>query len=288
MNAALHLTDEIFAELATLNIFPETGNRLHILVSKANCRSGHSRVVSHYCSGNLPTGSLLRVAPHVLMSSPELVFLQLARSYPTERLIMAGCELCGTYVLDAVTNGPDEVLAKRPALTTARALERFADSCMGFAGRDRARRAARYVFDNARSPMEAKLALLLCLPHRLGGRNLPRPTLNYPIHLTAEARHLYRFDSCKADLFWPEAAFDLEYNGGHHEEDRTHMSDVARTTALEAQGIVVMTVAYPQVVSLSAFALIADSVAAHLGRTLRIRRSDFPLRETALRSELRL
>ena len=288
MSEPLRLTREVLSELATLGIVPAEGNLLHILVSAAGLRSRHPMVVSHCCSQSLPSGSLLRVMPHVLVASPELTFLQLARRWQPGRLIMAGCELCGTYVLDAEPTGPDEILAKRPALTTAKALGEFANAIIGHPGRDRARRAARYVFDNARSPMEAKTALLLCLPHRLGGRNLPRPELNSPISLTPDARHLYRRGHVKADLFWPRAAFDLEYDGGQHEEGATHANDVARVAALKALGNDVLTVAYPQVADSRAFALIADQVAARLGRPLRVRRADFAAQERRLREELGL
>ena len=286
MTEPLRLADDILAELGGLGIVPSKGNLLHVLFSAPKYRSRHSLVVAHQHAGPLPPGSLLRVAPHVLVTSPELTFLQLARQWSPGRLIMAGCELCGTYALDAEPAVPDEILAKRPPLTTAKALEAFAEGCVGFAGRERACRAARNVFDNARSPMEAKTALLLCLPHRLGGRGLPWPVLNPRIDLTAEARALHRHGFVRADLYWPAASLDLEYDGDHHEADDTHANDVSRTAALKAQGIEVLTVAYPQVADPRAFALIAGQVAERLGWKLRVRRADFAERETELRSSL--
>ena len=288
MNEPVRLTEGVLAELAALGIFPSDVERLHVILADEDLRGGQREVRSHICSAPLPAGSLLRVAPHVLAPSPELTFLQLARRSSLGQLIMAGCELCGTYVLDAEPQGPDEVLAKRPPLTKAQALGEFADGCIGFAGRDRARRAAQYVFDNARSPMEAKTALLLCLPPRLGGRHLPRPELNPPISLTEEAKRLHRRDYVRADLFWPAAAFDLEYDGNYHEEKDTHAKDIARIAALRSQGIDVLSVAYPQIIDPRAFAMIADQVAEQLGQKICVRREDFAEREQCLRRELGL
>ena len=286
MTEPLRLTGEILEELAAIGIAPPEENCLHVLVADENLRNGRPEVRMHIFSGALPPGSLLRASEHVLVASPELTFLQMAQHWPRGRLIMAGCELCGTYVLGVEPEGTDKVLAKRPPLTTAAELEAFAGVAFGLVGRERAQRAARYVFDNARSPMEAKTALLLCLPHRLGGRGLPRPVLNPRIFLTEETKRLHRREYVRADLYWPAAALDLEYDGDYHEEDETHAVDVARTAALKAQGIEVQTVARPQVADPQAFALIAESVAERLGWKLRVRRKDFAERERRLRREL--
>ena len=282
-------TLEVSAELEAFGLTPKTGCRLHLLFAGGALRSRRADVRSHVCSAPLPAGSLLRVSPHALVCSPELTFLQLAEHYSPAKLIMAGCELCGTYVLDAESApGSARTLPERPALTSADALAAFAEDAVSLMGRRAAQAAAVHVFDGAASPMEAKLALLLCLPLRMGGRNLPRPVLNREIPLTPEARRLYPRQSCRADLYWPDVGLDLEYDGAYHEDGHTHSRNVARTAALEAQGIDVLTVAYPQVADARSFTLIAEGVAARLGRRLRIRRDDFVLREAKLRADLQL
>ena len=289
MDTPLRLTPELHDELATLGLAPEPKRRLHVLVASANLRSAHSLVRTHVCSAELPSGSLVRVSPHVLITSPELTFLQLAKSAPETKLIMAGCELCGTYALDAdLPAGETRVLPARSALTSVGNLAAFAADAPGLPGRDRAIRALRYVFENAASPMEAKLALLLTLPPRLGGRHLPRPVLNHAIPLTDTAKVLYDCNECRADLYWPDAMLDVEYDGGYHEDERVHAKGLARAAALEAQGVDVLTVAYPQVADAAAFTLIAEGLAARLGKSSRNPREDFVLLETKLRADLQV
>ena len=54
------------------------------------------------------------------------------------------------------------------------------------------RRAAPWILDNAASPREAALALLMTLPNHLGGYHFARPRLNHSIELTGAARPLSR------------------------------------------------------------------------------------------------
>ena len=288
MTEPLRLTADLRAELAAFGITPQEGNHLDVLVSAGNLRSTAQAIRSHVCSSALPSGSLLHLSSRILIASPELTFLHLAEEMPLGKLIMAGCELCGTYALESVPTDPNQRLPQRQPLTFAMALAAFAESVRRLHGRSRAQRAVAYVFDNAASPMEAKLSLLLCLPHQLGGRNLPRPLLNAEIPLRDTARRLYPHRVCRADLYWEHANLDVEYDGDYHEGGQAHANGIARAAALQSQDITVLPVTYAQIADPTAFALIAEAISRKVGRTLRIRRRDFTAREAELRAQLRL
>ena len=74
------------------------------------------------------------------------------------------------------------------------------------------RRAAPWILDNAASPREAALALLMTLPNHLGGYHFARPRLNHSIELTGAARPLSRKEYYVADVCWPAQRLILEYD----------------------------------------------------------------------------
>ena len=251
-----------------------------------NCTKSCSRLVcAHTTSRQLPPGSLVRLSEHVLIASPELVFSQIAEDRSFEQLIMAGCELCGTYRLFGDGGPPLSLPEERPRLTRAAdiagTLQRF-----GLGPRTTAVRAARYVFDNARSPMEAKVALLLSLPPRLGGFGLPRPALNPDFYLGPEAYSLYPRKPCHPDLFWADARLDVEYDGADTHTAEAHAKDVARAAAFACEGVTVLTIAKAQAYDRRAFETVAGVIASRLHRHLPACTPAFDLAHMRLRREL--
>lgn len=285
MGEPLNLTPEVEAELAELGIEPRTESALHILFARDDLRSRVFGVRSHVSGLELPAGSLLRISPHVLIAGPELTFAQLARRLPFGQLVMAGCELCGTYALVPGKDGND--IVERASLTSAERLRSFLNRLPEQPGTQRALRATRLLFEGAASPMEAKTALLLSLPQRHGGFGLPRPQLNHPVALHGDARRAYPRATCRADIMWPEMQFDIEYDGADsHDGFESRARDVARTTALTLEGIEVLPLTYPQVADPQVFASVAQHIAKSLNARLRVRSTQFAARSAALRSDL--
>ncbi|MBR3258261.1 MAG: hypothetical protein IKF96_04645 [Eggerthellaceae bacterium] len=281
MEEPLNLTPSLAEELAVLGFtFPED-ERLHLLFATPALRSRVAHVASHVFADALPEGSLVRLSERVLVASPELAFAQMAESFTFERETMAGMELCGTYAIM-----PDNSLRERAPLANAEGLASFAASLMG--PRSKAVRATRYVLDGAASPMEAKLALLLCLPTTRGGYGLPLPELNARIDLGEDSRKLYDAAFCRADLFWREAGLDVEYDGRASHDGDAHTVDVAREQALEARGISVTRLTFAQIESPEAFDVVAKTLGRRLGKGTRVRSRDFEENRLFLRGELEL
>ena len=276
------IDERLATELSALGFNPDREYPLDLLYPAPGLRSQACAIRSHLGRSSLPAGSLLRLSEHVAIASPELTFAQMASRYSMGQLLMCACEMCGTYV--PVSSAPDP--EERSPLTSTAKLGTFLVA-LGLGSRAKAIRAARFAFDNAASPMEARLALLLSLPQTMGGFGLPRPALNVPITLSPAAYRVCRRNPCRMDLYWPEAAYDVEYDGSLHNEERRD-SDNAREVALKMEGIEVLTLRKWQVYDARDMASIAKMIAGKLGRRFRISTRDFERRHLQLRKEIRL
>ena len=253
------------------------------LFSASGVYSQAALVRSHRYRRTLPPGSLLRLSEHLAIASPELTLAQVSSRYSMGQLIMAACEMCGTYLPTRSDSLPPE----RAPLTTTTQIIGLLEK-MGYGREARAMQAARVAFNSAASPMEAKLALLLSLPQTMGGFGLPRPVLNAPIPLGPAAYRIYPCTPCRMDLHWAAANLDVEYDGREsHSEDRRD-SDSARIVALTMEKVDVMVLRRQQVYDAKALASIAEVIAAKLGCRLRFSTRDFWQLHRRLREELGL
>ncbi len=274
------LSASLVEELASLGIVPSAKNPVDLLFATAAARNQSPLVRNHVQSHELPPGSFVRVSTHVLMASPELTFTQIASSGSMERACMLGAELCGSYTLV----GSELRWTKRAPLTSAKAIHAHIAAREKGSLAPRVRWIANHLPDGAASSREARLVLLLSLPTSRGGYGLPAPVLNASISLGEEAYSIYPHTPCRLDLSWPEACFDVEYDGRDHAM-RTQ-EDYARAAALAVEGIRVMALTNTQVADVDAFDAVARHIAAQLGVRLRVRRRDFAERQAALRRRL--
>lgn len=236
------------------------------LVTERSARRSTGDVHARYCAVPLPGASLVRVNRHVLVPTPELCFLQMARSLSLHELIQLGFELCGTYAPPAP--GTEHLRTRATPLTTAKRMASFVERLPGAAGHKRAMRALEFVRDNARSPMETVSAMLLGLPRRIGGKGLPGMALNYRIDLDRQGQKLAHRSYLLCDLFWPEAHLDVEYEGREfHSGERNMASDKNRANALKHMGISTLSLFDEHIRDEDAL----DAVVADIARTLHFR-----------------
>ncbi len=277
------LTRDLRQELATLGILSDEHHPIHCLVADESLRGHTLGIRCHVARRPLPAGAVLQLSENVDIVSPELCFIQMSRVLSAGKLALAGCELCGTYA----TSPLGELLPRKPLTTTAQ-LVAFSKAVPGIAGAHRVQGALPHVLDNAASPMEAKVVLLLTLPRVSGGYGLPKPQLNPTIPLGSAAQKIYHVRTCRPDLYWADAHVDVEYDGEVHEGTDARIKDAARAAALMTEGITVMTLTYPQVIDEDAFNTVAETLAGAVGYRLRIRTASFQERRAKLRGELEL
>lgn len=180
-------------------------------------------------------------------------------------LLMLLYELCGGYAF-AVDGS---LLQRRSPLTTCDDLARACAWFSGYPGVARIKRLLPFVREGARSPMEARLVLLLCLPMRVGGYGFPWPELNASVSV-GDSREAGGVVAMTPDLLWRDASFALEYDStAYHASDRARDGDSIRRNTLGQAGVAVESVRASQILDGHHMDNVARAVARHLGVQMR-------------------
>lgn len=249
----------------------------HVLVP-SNSAKRKSRIATfHVCSGILPHGSIVRIGPGELISSPELCFTQMAQTLSLPETVQLGYELCGTYALN---NDAMHGMVRRDPLTSPQRIQDFLAAQKLHGGIQRARKALRYILSASASPMETVLAMLLFLPRTHGGYGLPAPTLNGKVLIERHGR-TERFI---CDMIWPHHKLAVEYDSDMVHTGREKINlDSRRRSTLESNGIRVLTVTKDQVKYVDCLDEVAQSIARSLNVRIRTTCKDWPSKQSALR-----
>jgi hypothetical protein len=259
---------------------------LNLLINDRGACRKSALIQSHFSKGPFPYGCFVKIENGLLTSSPELCFVHMANRLSLIDLIQLGYELCGGYTLPAEPSARGQAYRETtggfvncPPLTNVAAIENLLKKLSGVHGQKRAVRASSYILDNAASPLEAKLTLLLTLPYRLGGYGLPKPRLNFPIDDGQVQR--------RCDLYWPEAKLAVEYDSDqfHVGAERINL-DSMRRSALELKGISVVTITRQQIYKMYRLHEVASLLAKRLERRLSPRDPNFTSRQLKLRAHL--
>lgn len=258
---------------------------IHVLVASPSARRRSRAMASHSWTGGLPHGAFVRVARDVHVCSPELSFVQAASTMGLVPLVELGDELCGTYAL--CPGLEDGFRCRDGPLTTRARLVRAVGEVAGATGAKRARSALRHVMERSASPMETVLAMLLCLPRRLGGYGLPRPELNARIDTGGDARALTGKACFLGDLYWRADRLDVEYDStSWHSGERSLRSDSARRNGLASMGIDVLSVTSDQVFDVRRLDAVARLIARRIHYDLRRQTDEVRAVRTRLRRDL--
>lgn len=162
----------------------ESNGKVDLLIRDVNSASTRANVALHICNSKVLPLMLLPIDTDLkgFVTSPEFTYLQIASKLDFIGTILAGSALCSDYFLNQNGHGGVSQRQNGP-LTNRAAIAKF----LAAQGRKRgiipAKRALQHIVEKARSPREASLALLMCLPYNLGGFNLGAVELNRPIEL---------------------------------------------------------------------------------------------------------
>lgn len=287
--------DEAEEELDMLGV---TSRPVHVLVCDDTHSHTTSGVVRHICS-TVSSRSFARISRHVLVPCAELCFLQLASSPeslhparmgealpqsiqaagPSESflsevdLALIGYELCGGYRIDR--SAPQGFVSAEPLMDMG-SLTRFLNRASGTRGIELARRAEKLMLDNARSPAEAVLAMLLTAPRRIGGMGFKGAVLNYRVDTPDGPRYI--------DLGFPSAGTGVEYQGEEfHELGQVRRED-RRQNMIAGAGMTIFNVWRDDLSNLEFFDKLVGELARAMGLRLRIRDDGFRHRQQMLRA----
>lgn len=253
-------------ELARLGLRADDGSPpLDVLIGSCRSKRQAHGIRQHIAGVKLPGRSLYRLGLGIACAGPELVFTQLCGELAPEQSMALGYELCGTFSMsedhparparDVAGAGIDRGVEgarcsqatdaaartasymESEAVTNTRAIGEFLDATTRLRGTKQARRAARYVLDGARSPMEAIMAAMFHASHQRGGFGVAGMLLNHLIDFNAAATRISGLPYAVCDAYIPAARTALEYNGHDHDAPKTRIRDEKRMLGLEAMGI---------------------------------------------------
>ena len=161
---------------------PSDGSKsdLHVMVSDQTHKWRNREVRAHLSLSTLPPESIFRVSPEIIVASPELTLLQLARTSSLLPSIELACEWCGSY---ALTSGEDSCLYDRTPITDLTRLKKLLAQKPKPRGSTAMIKVVEFASERLASPRETECLLILVLPVRLGGFALPVPLVNQQIPL---------------------------------------------------------------------------------------------------------
>lgn len=259
--------------------FPCLSLPLHCMVPTwQNPRAGIFS--THTSKAHYPKGSFVRIADGIIAASPELVFVHMAQTANFLELIKVGSALCSMFAIDpAAENG----LSPRPPLTNPQEIAAFLERVPGLKGVKQARRALPHVVENAASPPEIFLRMVLTLPRLYGGYGFSGCTTNQRLFPSRKAVAIAHRESLVPDLIWENAKLVVEFdsNSEHLHADQITLDSEKRLAYLH-DGLTVITVTTKQLANPLRMRHVAEEIARRKGSSLRIRGSQFEQKHATL------
>lgn len=268
------------------------GRPIQAFVATRSKGTSTKGLVTHVLSEPVPNGVFLDIGHGVCICTPQFTFMQMAPQVDLVDAVGIGMELCGAYSKWRLE--PDKMgdpyyfehtesrqsTYDLPPVLKAKRIDAFIERMAGWRGAVAARAAARWVVNSSASPMETAVYLLLCLPKRLGGYGLPRPTLNPKLIVRNPDGTKERYP----DLFWSGANVDVEYNSDEtHSGEWSRYRDSKREVELTVANVRVLPLTRPQLMNVDEF----DAFARGLQRMLGVRARGNDPRWEYRRAELR-
>ncbi len=257
---------------------------IHILVRKESDRLRQKAVVNHVCDKACFRDLICEITPHLGVVTPEYCFSQIAHELPREKALEIGMEFCGLYRL----NGENErgFIAHQP-LTNTEKLHAFFQQCHFLPESKSGKTLARYLLNDARSPMESTLGLLFSLPLKLGGRGFTGMRFNVPLKVPRKCQSLIKQKTIIVDLLWEKQKVAVEYDGimDHTGADKI-MNDAARRLTLEAMGYTVISLTKRQVFTWTTFCKVCDLLGMYLQKKSRTCQKDWTTKQHNLWRQL--
>lgn len=244
--------------------FEVEGLPIHVMVPEAELRCLPSLFTYHVCSFSFPDDAFVDVGGGLRLASPELCFLQMGTLMSLAEQIKLGNALCAlhSYAIE-----PDGRNARRAVpLTTVARLRAFVLKAKGSRGYKQSLSALKHVVERVASPIENILAMLLCLPKKMGGYGFPKPIPNCQVPLSKEAAQIIGYDNCYCDLGWPDCRLDVEYDSDfEHTGSERIAKDARRRNALQMMGYQVNVIGRIQFNDVHGFDSEARAIAKALG-----------------------
>lgn len=268
------------AEVTALaRLCPEPDGRKHVSLLVGDKRQRHgtraqaqevtkSALVWRYA---VPGGASWRVNTpddfpinELYVTSPPFECALRARDLSVPELALLMTVQCGTFRCSAADeDARDGMLYGTGAWTTIKELNDFLELAKGrWHGCRRYARALDYALEGCASIPEAKTAIMLSVPRRLGGMGLGTPRVNEDVAIPGdilplmEVRKSFRYDG-----EWG-VNVDVEYNGWPHNDPDAMLDDMEKILASVGMGRIVLPVTRRTWESFERFEVFANILAA--------------------------
>lgn len=214
--------------------------------------------------GHFPEGAIVPLGNGLHVVSPELCYLQMARTHSGLELARIGTDLCSLYAYPYNLWTGD--LLEREPVTSRDAILDFLDThAAGLAGAKEARRCAGHIIERTRSPRESTLSCLLSAPARMGGQALAGMEANAEIPLSAEGAKLTTRKYLEVDLYWPKKRLGVEYNSHLHDTNEAAYRDLEKITTLNAMGTTIVPLNTEHMNSYESFQVVVRALRRQMG-----------------------
>ena len=192
--------------------------RIYVATADPDRRLQWSRAVNtvYARDAGLPAGSFIDLGHGLAISSPELLFAEMAAVMDIPHLVLLGFELCGSFSRnpDDPRNGNGRMNVA--PVTSVEAIRSFIEQAKWLRGSDRAALALEYVRDNAWSPTEAIAATMLLLPAGEFGYELDDCTLNVRVEASQNLTAFNDRESRVPDMLLCGTRVGFNYDGAVH------------------------------------------------------------------------
>ena len=291
-----HVLDEI--DDTAQRWLQHAGDPIRAYVADRAQGTSTKHLVTKVMAGPVPNGTFLDVGHGVCICTPQFAFTQMATDLDLIDAVGIGMELCGTYSVDwldlgQVADASMSVSWQRkrsractydlPRATSSNRIGQFIDRMWWQRGKNSGTAALRWVADGSASLMETAVYLLLCLPKRLGGYGLPKPTLNPKLIISNPDGPKERYP----DFFWKGANIDVEYNSdAEHSGEWSRYRDSKREVELVVANVKVLPLTRQQLMDVDEFDGFAQGLRRMLGVRARKPDSEWAHRRADLRRRL--
>lgn len=281
-------------ELARLGFCDwDVNDDMHLLTHGTAARRRPAGIKVHSTRIDVSSGLFLKVAPNIVLPTPELCFVQCCEKLSFEGALALGLELCGTFSMSEAreirrtANDGEPGYHECEGAMTVRGLIKAIERLPHMNGVRTARIVARCLLDNARSPMEAIMAGMFHPPFSQGGFGVEDMLLNYEIPFDRTAVDASDMTHAICDAFIPSAKVALEYNGSYHDEPNARIHDERRSLGLATLGIATLPLNHDTLQNVDALEAVARVIYERKGERYRDRTKKSAVKRVELLNGLR-
>lgn len=224
---------------------------------------------------------LIKFTDSIYCVKPELLICLLAQTLSYENLAILIHEFCGNYSfatdLHQIKN---DIKPLTNVQKISEMVSRLSTGKNYFRGLKNLNEILKFAGDNSRSPMESRLNIKLCGPHRKGCYACQGLRLNVKVELSDEAKMLAGQLSVTPDLCNVEKKIAIEYDSAQfHENEEQGQRDKRRRDALVHDGWQVFTILPATINDPKAFNIIAEKILTELDQDTRFITNKFKVRQ---------